>query len=218
MFALPLSNHTEKTYDKPGVTPNVWGPILWNVFFHLAKLWDDGKLSLSDSQFHQWITTIAHILPCIYCRQTFTNYVANVSNPLPSIQQKTMKIWVYEAKEMVNKKLYKQKWNTEVGYVPILTFPQFQQRLVIPFCEKNAWEIMLLFTLNYDPSFPGDRKQFEKVFRLFNQNLNYESKKNLFQSIVLVSPYHKNQNARTLMQQYERCLPNKLATFPELTK
>lgn len=151
---------------------------------------------------------MAHILPCIYCRETFTQYVKN-DNHLENMKQRNMIEWSYHAKEMVNMKLFRQSNQPkDCLYQPCLTLQQLKQRLMIPFCEKNVWEIMLLFSLNYDPT--TDMKNYEIVYSPFASGLNYTSRAALFESVISTSPYHRDMDWKEGLKEYRFTLSDQL--------
>ena len=85
-----------------------WGPSGWE-FLHTVTFIYPVKPSYNDKvKMQQFMNTINYILPCKYCRISFTKYTKNL--PINDYLDSREKIveWLYKIHNKVNKKLRKQ--------------------------------------------------------------------------------------------------------------
>jgi hypothetical protein len=116
-----------------------WGPSGWE-FLHTLTFIYPVKPSYNDKvKMQQFMNTINYILPCKYCRISFTKYTKNLPiNDYLDSREKMVE-WLYKIHNKVNKKLRKQGFckydNPELStvkdnYKPILEH-------ITSLCKKN---------------------------------------------------------------------------------
>lgn len=79
-----------------------WGPSGWRLL-HLTSFQED-PASLQNLQ--SFFELVAFVLPCKYCRASFTDYI--IADPIPT-EKKDFPHWLYRIHNRVNGKLREQK-------------------------------------------------------------------------------------------------------------
>lgn len=132
----------------------IWGPLMWSFLNDVATVGDIVHDSLDESSrklFLQFLTLMKFILPCKYCRESYTQYSGEMPPSFP------LKPWLYTIHNKVNKKLDKQ-------------FPIeediFKRRSIVysSFGDTNKlWDILFILAMNHDK--PDKIEPYRLFFR-----------------------------------------------------
>jgi len=86
-----------------------WGPDGWKLLHSIARGFPDNPTKNQKDAYCLFFTCLKHILPCIYCRNSYTQYIREL--PLTDKylkDNKTLSLWIYKIHNKVNNKLRKQ--------------------------------------------------------------------------------------------------------------
>lgn len=98
--------------DRRGFQTSVWGPAAW-VFLHTITFsYPDKPTPEMKRTFKKFFKSLCHILPCIYCRQSYTKYSNSKESPMRLTNdvfksRSTLTRWLYKIHEAVNERLEK---------------------------------------------------------------------------------------------------------------
>ena len=163
-----------------GVSPKIWGPILWRVLYDLAWEYDHTYESNQEETMGEWIFALGQSLPCRFCRESFAIYSNEPSLPL-ALHQKTLFRWMHALKNKVNEKLRLQqaiesKCASKEEFLQVdralndLPFKVLVQRVrtnqFMNTRDQDRWMVMLLFTCNYAPR-PEKMRNYMTLFTKF---------------------------------------------------
>jgi len=91
-----------------GMQTNVWGPAGW-VFLHcIVQNYPWNPTLKQKTQYKKFLSAIACVLPCKYCRDSFAQYVSEKDSRLDDKSlknRKTLTLWLYKIHNKVNRKL-----------------------------------------------------------------------------------------------------------------
>lgn len=83
-----------------------WGPSGWKLLHSIAFCYDKNK---SNKKIYKgFFTSVKYVLPCIYCRRSYTKYISELkidTNDIPK--------WLYRIHNKVNEKLRIQGYNSK---------------------------------------------------------------------------------------------------------
>lgn len=148
----------------------IWGPPKWKFLHSLSFSPDAPRHAPVVSQF---LNTLSSVLPCKYCRESYRQYVRQLSDaanaPLEQIVSKRhLPRWMYDLHDKVNEKLDKQlaAENAKQSGIRLkgverdalcrkrqITFECLTKRFVlrpISFCAEDVWEFLIIFSYNMD--------------------------------------------------------------------
>ena len=109
-----------KNYDKylslSGMKTRYWGPNAWNFLFcsilgtYPEKIDNKNKNHIKiKKEFKNLFSSLCFILPCIFCRESYTNFIKEISIDEHLHGRIELCNWLYKLKDKVNKKLIKQE-------------------------------------------------------------------------------------------------------------
>jgi hypothetical protein len=82
-----------------------WGPSGWRLL-HLISFQKSKQSTKDTNNLHNFFTLVSYILPCKYCRASFTDYLA--ADPIPT-DANNFPHWLFRIHNRVNGKLREQK-------------------------------------------------------------------------------------------------------------
>jgi len=100
------------TEKRSGFQTSVWGPAAW-VFLHTITFSYPEKPSREMKRiFKNFFKSICSILPCVYCRQSYSKYCMSKGSPLALTSEvlssrKSLSTWLYKIHDAVNERLEK---------------------------------------------------------------------------------------------------------------
>jgi len=89
-----------------------WGPDGWKLLHSIAFSFPNNPTLKQKTTYKQFFTSIKYILPCIYCRNSFRDYLEELPLSEKFLKNsKTLSLWLYKIHNKVNDKLRKQGLN-----------------------------------------------------------------------------------------------------------
>jgi len=113
---LPKNINYSKYCGNGGMSSKHFGPALWNYLFisilgrYPTKIDKNNKEHMEIAKsYYQTIINLVHTLPCIFCRNSFKQFLTEL--PINSYLRGRIELvyWLYLMKDKVNKKLIKQE-------------------------------------------------------------------------------------------------------------
>ena len=128
------------------MNPATWGPPLWRIMTDVAYKADRLQNPQVLPYVCNFFKSLAFLLPCKYCRQSYRRYITQVDCGEYN-QQRRLTEWVWRIKEMVNDKLKKPPEYR-------LSLPLFLRR--VNMCTRSAsaedvLDFLAVLGLNYEP-------------------------------------------------------------------
>lgn len=148
----------------------IWGPPKWR-FLHTLSFSPGVAAPANASKVAQFLECLQHVLPCIYCRESYGGFYAELVarfGPTPDVAvSKQLPLWMYTLHDKVNHKLDLQttqealtKAGAEVSTSPDaicrkrqLTFECLKKRFYVrpvQYMSDDLWDVLLIFMLNLD--------------------------------------------------------------------
>jgi len=158
-----------------------WGPDGWRLLHSIAANYPQRPSKKTKQLYYDFFKTLQLILPCIYCRDSFYQYITElpVENYLEN--RDTLSHWVYQMHNKVNDKLYNQGLYVEYNR----SFPKVYRKYLdfvknfnehpcdLPFTVTGAtpgWDFMysVLFNFPTQASFAKkDPKRYQAYLDFF---------------------------------------------------
>lgn len=88
-----------------------WGPDGWILFHSIAEGYPSKPTKENKTTYENFFKTIEHVLPCIYCRRSFSQYLKEAPIRPYLKSKKTLIKWLHLMHNKVNDKLRKQGLN-----------------------------------------------------------------------------------------------------------
>jgi hypothetical protein len=116
MIELPKDIDYSIYNSTSGMSTKHWGPAAWNFLFTSIMGTYPFKIDLSIPEhiiirhnFKQLLTSLRIIMPCIFCRNSFTDFLKELPIDDYLIGRIELMYWLYKMKDKVNNKLLKQE-------------------------------------------------------------------------------------------------------------
>lgn len=93
-----------------GMAPDIWGPMAWRLLHGAAHRFDTRETEdpVDGVVFLLFLLQIAWVLPCLYCRHSYTTYILDAQSRFDEYcQQRNVQAFVIELHNQVNQKLDK---------------------------------------------------------------------------------------------------------------
>ena len=123
----------------------VWGPIVWNFLADVCYRND----RVSDSRIEEYtilfFKSLAFILPCKYCRQSYRQYFREIDLE-DAVKQKSLLAWLWSLHEMVNNKLQKP----ESCRIPYCVFARRMNCYTHAGSAEHLFDLLGILGLNYE--------------------------------------------------------------------
>jgi len=119
----------------------IWGPPTWKLL-HTLSFADPDLLIRHKSSVINFLTSLRHVLPCVYCRDSYEDFMKELPDLDVVIQEKSLARWMYDMHAKVNAKLG--------GLTP--EFERVQKRFImrpIQWCPRDVWDMVTLIGMNY---------------------------------------------------------------------
>ena len=117
----------------------IFGPKLWAILTDITRNCRTNKDEETRQLTNQVIESLQHILPCIYCRISFTKFL----NQRPIAKEADPVIFIFDLHNSVQDKLERQK---------TLSLEKFEKRLWVYTSfssEYDVWDFCFLLVLNF---------------------------------------------------------------------
>jgi hypothetical protein len=151
----------------------IWGPPKWKLLHTLSFA---PHAPLYSSEIAQFLNTLAYVLPCVYCRESYGTFVSELTaswgkQPHQVIADGQLALWMYQLHDKVNDKLDTQLTKAQLEETGVtlpglslsqekamcrkrqITFECLRKRFVLrplQFCSDDIWEFLCIFALNMD--------------------------------------------------------------------
>lgn len=120
---LPENIDYSKYYGASGMSTQYWGSRLWDALFVSILGRYPIRINTSDDleikqAFKSMLTNLSIMLPCIFCRNSFKEFLEELPIEPYLIGRIELMYWLYQMKDKVNKKLIKSEqvcYNEEKG-------------------------------------------------------------------------------------------------------
>lgn len=115
-FSLPKGIDYSVYDSTSGMATKIWGPAFWNSLFTSIMGRYPFKINNNNpddicirTNFKQLLTSLSNIMPCIFCRNSFKNFMNELPIEPYLIGRIELMYWLYLMKDKVNKKLICQE-------------------------------------------------------------------------------------------------------------
>lgn len=141
----------------------IWGPPTWKVLHTLSF---SPRCADYATEVSTFLRTLAHVLPCVFCRVSYTEYAHYLEEKSgmslrDTIRASALSSWMYKLHEMVNDKLNYQALNelhVDPSLITLLHKRQISLQCLtkrfivrpIAFCDGDVWDMLKYFALNMD--------------------------------------------------------------------
>lgn len=91
-----------------GLMTKIWGPPLWKALHCITFGYPEKPTQEQKDNYRQFLTTLGTVLPCSYCRDSYTNFISEGENKLTDadlISRDALTEWFYKLHNRVNNKL-----------------------------------------------------------------------------------------------------------------
>lgn len=172
-----------------------WGPDAWKLLHSITTKYPS-KPTINDKRlYYTFFNTIKDILPCVYCRNSFHQYMQelNIKNYLSS--KKRLCYWLYLIHNKVNDKLRKQG----INHKPDPKFTTIYRRYIQKVNQYNntsnydipGFDFLYSIIFNYTYTRENMNKMRTKKYILFFNTLPFVLPFELFK-IVYIDYIEKN--------------------------
>lgn len=115
---LPKNIDYSKYNSTSGAATSKWGPSCWNFLFTSIIGRYPFKVNKNNPEhviiqkhFKMLLTKLKHILPCIFCRNSFKKFIKELPIEPYLVGRVQLMFWLYLIKDKVNTKLINQEKN-----------------------------------------------------------------------------------------------------------
>jgi len=116
MIELPKNIDYSIYNSKSGMSTKHWGPAAWSFLFTSIMGTYPFRLNLSIPEhviirynFKQLLTSLTIVMPCIFCRNSFKQFLQELPIEDYLIGRIELMYWLYQMKDKVNNKLLNQE-------------------------------------------------------------------------------------------------------------
>ena len=91
-----------------GLLTKIWGPPLWESFHAITFGYPINPDDDKKKQYREWLIGLGNVLPCVYCRQSYTEFITEGDVALTDhdlLCRENLCKWGHRMHDRVNKKL-----------------------------------------------------------------------------------------------------------------
>ncbi len=191
-----------------------WGPDGWKLVHSIAYYYDYYETDKDGKKINQFYNSMKHILPCIYCRRSFKQYLSELPLDTTSLFE-----WSYRIHNKVNNKLRKQGYNEK----PDPSFKKVKKFYDEYFskkknCAEMGWNFIYSIVFNYDEGISDIRKKgYLTFFNLLRDVLPNQKSREKYGDYLKKYPIENAMNRRDdmilWMYRLEKTFRSKCCTF-----
>lgn len=85
-----------------------WGPDGWRLLHSIAAAYPSKPTPLQQETYRIFFTCLQYILPCIYCRRSYTEYIHQIPMTPYLKNRRSLSKWLWKIHNLVNDKLRRQ--------------------------------------------------------------------------------------------------------------
>jgi hypothetical protein len=142
---------------------NSWGSRMWSYIHLVAQYYSEGHGVDKDA--FKFFDILKYVLPCIYCRNSYTEFVKELP-PLKSAIDSQW--WLYNLHNKVNDKLRKQEllFSKDPSFRRIyLRYSKILNDIDIRRDPSNMWYSLFTIAFNYDPE-KHNKQKYKEFYQL----------------------------------------------------
>ena len=121
-----------------------WGPSGWKLLHSIAGDYPENPDEYDKNNYKIFFETLPHILPCIYCRNSLTDYYSQFPIDKSLDKRKNLDRWLYNIHNLVNDKLRRQR----LLKTPDPSFSKSISQYNSASCDEG-WDFLYAIALNY---------------------------------------------------------------------
>ena len=145
-----------------------WGPSGWSLLHAMASAYQ--PTPANTTKYRHFFDSLPVILPCIYCRQSLTQYFQELPLRNSDLQSNlTLQHWLYQIHEKVNNKLRSQGLDV-VETPPFADVVQKYQGSEDDMC-LHGWDFLYAIAMNYPTEQSRITTQLRHNYRIFFDSL-----------------------------------------------
>jgi hypothetical protein len=125
-----------------------WGPPGWKLFHQISYKYPENPTDQNKLDYGMFYSNLAYVLPCKYCRNSFTKYIKNLPIQDYLVSRAKLTEWIYLMHNKVNGKLRRQ------GFLktPNPSFEEVNQKYAECAdvkCQLPGWDFIYSLVFNY---------------------------------------------------------------------
>jgi hypothetical protein len=208
-----------------------WGPAGHKLLHSIAYCYsfNDYQEDINKNKIISFFNSIYHILPCIYCRRSYKEYIKDI--PLRSFLKKSSKNnmfkWIYLIHNKINDKLRKQGYLSQKNpkYETVLSkYNKYVKK--IKNCSIIGWEFLYSIVFDYPQySFELSKTRYNGYI-IFFTNLQYllpcKKVRNIYKNHLEKYPIEENMKTRNdfkkWLYKFEQKLRKNFCSFEKRCK
>lgn len=177
-----------------------WGPPGWRLLFAIASNYPEQPTERDRILYKFMFTLISNIFPCIYCRQSYRQFIQELPIDGWLDNRRSLMYHLYLIHNKVNGKLRQQ------GYLNHLN-PSFKEVEAQYTREKTyqdcGWDFLYAIVFNY-PVTPqeSDRYNYEMFFQKLKLLLPYEPVRASYAKYLSLHPIKESLSSRDVLIQW----------------
>ena len=187
-----------------------WGPDGWKLLHSIVEGYPSKPTKKDKTNYRIFFNSLIYVLPCIYCRNSFKEYLDNlpIDNFLSS--KNKLSYWLYLIHNMVNEKLRKQKLHNQrdPSFQEIKTrYKQYVKDINQSKCvNMPGWDFIYTIVFN----FPLKGNTLEKIrlknyilfFKYLDKVLPFKQIKTTYSKIIKNTNMNEVFLGRTILKKW----------------
>lgn len=170
-----------------------WGPPGWKLLHLIALNYPNHPSPEDKINYGIFYSNLKDVLPCKYCRKSFTKYINNLPIESYLVSRDTLFEWVYLMHNKVNGKLRRQG----LLKTPDPTLEEVHKRYPLKLlkeCQLPGWDFIYSIVFNYNKSDPPiDRvKAYSILFTYLGKVIPCNEYRELYNIYFNKNPVGKN--------------------------
>ncbi len=174
-----------------------WGPDGWKLLHSIARNYPNNPSKQISDIYRDFFYTISSVLPCIYCRMSFKEYMDDIPIEQYLKNSTSLSKWLYKIHNKVNNKLRNQKLNDKKD--PDFNEVYLRYHKYIE-CINNKIESVPGFDFLYSITFnytytrkkmpKARRNDYSVFFNLLPIILPFTTLQNIYLQHIIDNPLH----------------------------
>lgn len=183
-----------------------WGPDGWRLFHSIVVGYPTNPTKLDKQIYQQFFESVGYVLPCIYCRNSFNQYIKEL--PLENWLDSRIQLskWLYQIHHKVNQKLLNQGLYVDLNN----DFNKIHQHYLEYVKQINqnkckdipGWDIIYCILFNYplqkDKIDPIRHQQYIVFFNTLSYVIPFQKFRNIYREYLRNNPLENQMNRRLL--------------------
>ena len=184
-----------------------WGPDGWRLMHSIVVNYPTNPTKLDKEMYKLFFESVEYVLPCIYCRNSFHQYIREL--PIDSSLENNKKLskWMYEIHNKVNQKLLSQRLhvNTNNDFEGVHQhYLDFVNKINNTQCSDPipGWNIIYCILFNYPLSSKKIELERYQGYITFFYTLGYvipfQKFKRIYQDYIRINRVEEYMNRKGL--------------------